>query len=31
MIAGYLVDAVPYIKPVLAAIGLWIGWKMIWL
>lgn len=29
MIAGYLVDAIPYISPVLAGIGIWIGWKLV--
>jgi len=29
MIAGYLVDAIPYITPVLAVIGLWIAWRLL--
>ena len=29
MIAGYLVDAIPFLKPVLIAIGLVIAWKLL--
>lgn len=31
MIPAYLVDAIPYISPVLAGIGIWIGWKLFWM